>query len=85
MLFCGLFILFCLGLFFSVLFGLGGSIFILFWGIRKNRKLNGVEQESGGNLGERIMISICSMEKGLNKNNREKSNFGEENEHSKRS
>lgn len=31
------------------------------------------------------MISICSMENGLNKNNREKSNFGEENEHSKRS
>lgn len=50
--------LFCFAWDFSVLFGLGGSIFILFWGIRKNRKLNGVEQESGGNLGERITISI---------------------------
>lgn len=52
--------LFCFAWDFSFLFCLawGGSIFILFWGIRKNRKLNGVEQESGGNLGERIMISI---------------------------
>lgn len=59
MLFCGLFILFCLGLYFSVFFGFGGVYFYFILGNkRKNRKLNGVERESGGNLGERIMISI---------------------------
>lgn len=70
--------LFCFAWDFSFLFclALGEFYFYFIFGSeRKNRKLNGDKGESGGSWGKRIMISICCMKKGLNKNNREKTNY----------